>query len=64
MQAAHSPCGCAQLAVWQQLVQDEIKTADVQAKGGDPNNVEGAELANGKGIYFTSFVFLAQRVRD
>jgi hypothetical protein len=47
MQPAHSPCGCAQLAMWHQLVQDEIKTADVQAKGGDPNNVEGAELANG-----------------
>jgi hypothetical protein len=47
-QPAHSPCTCAQLASWNTLVQEEIKTADVKGKGGDPNNVEGAELANGE----------------
>ena len=47
-QPAHAPCTCAQEPMWLQLIQDEIKSVEVKSRAGDPNSVEGADLANGK----------------
>ena len=47
-QPAHAPCTCAQEPMWLQLIQDEIKSVEVKTRPGDPNSVEGADLANGK----------------